>query len=1143
MFKIAIHSLTALALLAGTAFADVKLLRQPTYSNGKVAFSYLGDIWVAGENGASIQRLTDNKARDVYPRFSPDGNWIAFSSNRNGNYDVFVIPAAGGKPKQLTFHSADDNVVSWTPDGKGVLFSSVRGKGAFPSVPTLFEVSVDGGIERPVPTDWGSTASYSPDGKKMAFTRHPAVWSRKHYRGAYAADLWIMDVSAKTYSKLGDPDFKGNYLWPMYASHGEIYFVSDRTAGEKNIKYGGPEVMQSVNNIWKISDKGGAPVQVTRHTDGSLFFPSISADRKTIVYEDNFGLWKLDVASGKSSEIRIDVKSDPKENDTELVTVNNEAESFHLSPSTRRAAVVVHGELFTIATDRGEPQRVTDTPWREQDARWSPDGKWIAYVSDRTGRQEVWISDELGKRQQKLSDADCDKTSIAWAPDSKSLLWAGSDHKLRKVDIDGGKTDILATGEGGNVTGPQFSPDGKWISYAKPDKLLRSHVWIKNVETGAERMIVSDEFQIAGNAKWTPDGKKLLVIAGVSVPSMASQGFRGTPSQLYAVSLNRMDKAPDDREINTEEQALAALNEAAGAIGGGAGRGARGTAANPPPVTVAIEWDGMDRRIKKLTNMPGAIMSVVPAPDSRTYAIMSMGGQTGGAPAADSAAGGGPGLYILHEDGTGLQRLNTTVPNDTPRGGPGGRGGAGFFGGGNEPQWSRDGRSLYILQGRGIYAVAVPPNAVDNAAGAAGGSGFAGRGGRGAPVVAAASAAITAANAAPRRVDFSVRMLIDRPAERKQVFDEAWRVMKNRFYDPKMHGVNWAGAKDKYQSLLEHVADTEELHNVIMEMIGELNASHTGITGGGLLPGETPPTERIQTRYPGFTLEPDASGYYKVGSIYRKGPADYEYLKIAPGNFVLAVNGKGLQTSGNYWELFNVLPGKKLEFLVNSKPSPDGAWTVSIEPLAPVAQANLEYTLWVEDRKRMVEKLTNGDIGYLHIKAMDGPSLLKFQEDLADNRGKKALIIDQRFNGGGGIDQELLEILNQRKEYQLTRGRDSIDVPRPVHAFFGPMVVLQNERSASDAEMFPDGFRRLGLGKLVGVPTMGAVIGTGAYGLLDGSQLRTPGSAVYTAGGENMENYGVQPDIWVDNGPADFETGHDRQIEKAIEVLRSQLPK
>ena len=211
-------------------------------------------------------------------------------------------------------------------------------------------------------------------------------------------------------------------------------------------------------------------------------------------------------------------------------------------------------------------------------------------------------------------------------------------------------------------------------------------------------------------------------------------------------------------------------------------------------------------------------------------------------------------------------------------------------------------------------------------------------------------------------------------------------------------------------------------------------------------------------------------------------------------------------------------------------------------PLSSAANSNLAYDNWVDEHKAMVERLTNGEIGYLHIKAMDAPSLEKFQEDLIDNRGKKALIIDERFNGGGGIDQELLEILNQRKQYQLTRGRDAtVDVPRPVQAFYGPMAVLQNERSASDAEMFPDGFRALGLGKVIGMPTMGAVIGTGSFTLLDGSAIRTPGAGVYTVRGENMENYGVQPDITVDNGPADFLAGKDRQIEKAIETLKAEM--
>jgi len=271
-------------------------------------------------------------------------------------------------------------------------------------------------------------------------------------------------------------------------------------------------------------------------------------------------------------------------------------------------------------------------------------------------------------------------------------------------------------------------------------------------------------------------------------------------------------------------------------------------------------------------------------------------------------------------------------------------------------------------------------------------------------------------------------MVIDIPAERKQVFEEAWRVMKNRFYDPKMHGANWAADKDTYESLLGYIDDTEELHNLIMEMIGDMNASHTGISAGGVIPGRTTTEEHVETRYPGFDLEPDASGVYKVSYIYKKGPADHDYVKLAVGNYVLAVNAKPMKTSENYWQLFNILPGRKFEFLVNSQPSAEGAWTVTIEPLTAAAQGNLQYDRWVAERKDMVAKISNNQIGYLHLKAMDAPSLAKFEDELLENQDKKALIIDERFNGGGGIDQELLAILNQRKAYQSTRNRDSLPV-------------------------------------------------------------------------------------------------------------------
>ena len=1117
--------ITMVLLLPTFALAETRLLRHPTYAKGKVAFTYLGDVWIANENGSGLTRLTDNLARDVYPRFSPDGASIAFSSNREGNYDVYVIPAAGGKPRQLTFHSANDTVVGWSPDGKKILFTSARGSGAFPLIATLWEVPATGGIETPVQTDWGSYGSYSPDGARLAFTRHPAVWSRKHYRGAYNADLWVMEVAGRKFTKLGDAEYKGNYLWPMYGPKGEIYFVSDRTPNEKNIKFGGPEVMKSVNNIWKISDRGGAPVQVTHHTSGNLYFPSISADGRTIVYEENFGLWKLDTVSNKSSEIAVDIKSDVKENETSLVTIANTAEAFHLSPSNRRGAISVHGEIFTIAIDRGEPQRVTESPWREEMPRWAPNGKLIAFASDRTGRQEIWISDELGKNQKQLSDADCDKSGILWAADSKSLLWNGSDKKLRRVDVETGKTDVVATGEVSVISGAQLSPDDKYLSYVKADNLWRTHVWIREFETGSEHMIASDQFQTSTGAKWTPDGKKLLVLGGLSVPAMASTA-RGWGTQLYAIPLTPLERKPDDRDIDTEEE---------GAAENAAGRGGRGGTAGgataTTPVQVKIDWNNLERRIKKLTSMSGSVSNMVAAPDSRTYAFLSAEGGTTGMPGAGEA-GRGPSLYVIGADGTRLTRLNTTAP-----GGEGGRGRGGIC----RREWRTPmgARRPHHLcpPGRRHLRRPGPRFGPERILYPGGGNACHERRARWAG---AASSAAGAPGQAPRRVTFTVRMIIDRAAEREQVFEEAWRVMKNRFYDPKMHGIDWAAAKNTYRPLLSHLADTEELQNVIMQMIGELNASHTGISGGGLLPGQQAP-ERIQTRFPGFNMEPDASGWFKVASIYRKGPANQDYIKLAAGDFILSVNGKALRTSDNYWQLFNILPGRKFEFQVNSKPTAEGAWTVEIEPLSSTQQADLAYEAWVQNRQQMVEKLTNGEIGYLHIRAMNAASLDRFQRDLLDNRGKKGLIIDQRFNGGGGIDQELLQILNQRRPVSGDpRPRLCHRPAAPGTGLLRPHGGIAERALRQRCRDVPGRLPRPGPWKSVGVPTMGAVIGTGSFTLLDGSSLRTPGAGVFTAKGENMENYGVQPDVYVDNGPEDYLAGRDRQIEKAIEVLRAE---
>jgi tricorn protease len=1085
-------------LFAFSAVAQTKLLRHPSYHNGKVAFSYLGDIWVANEDGSNLQRLTVHKARDIYPRFSPDGKWIAFSSNRYGNYDVFVIPATGGEAKQLTFHSGNDTVVDWAPDSKHIIFQANRGR-VFPGIPSLYEVSIDGGLERPLETDWGFWGGYSPDGNKLAFNRHPMVWWRKHYRGAYAADLWIMDVSQKKFTRLGDQDYKGNYFWPMYGN-GDIFFVADRLPDESKIKPGSPEVLKSVNNIWKISDKGGKPVQVTHHTDGNLFFPTMSSDRRVIVYEDNFAIWKLDTQTGKATELKFNIVSDDKENEGETITVRGETEGYGLSPSTKRAAISAHGEIFTVATDQGDVQRVTQSYSRETNPEWSPDGKWIAFVSDKSGQDEVWIAKEDGTGLKQITTGATEKHAIEWAPDSKALLVSASDHKLYRYDLDKPQPTVLAQGVASNINGATFSPDGRWIAYSTLDNEMRPHVYVIPSTGGKPQHIGNDELQFAESSpRWTRDGRKIVFLAGVTQAGSAVQ--RRPQSQLFSVSLQKEEKALTDRGVDTEEEAVQAEREARARRPQGPPRDGGDEVARE----VKIDFDGIGKRVHQISRLSDNVSSPAVSPDGHTYAFVGVA-DADGRPSAT--------IYSIQEDGTQLARLVQSAPSrgeeeDTP--------GPGFGGGFRDLQFSRDARSLFFMDGNKLNVVEL------------------GAAPSGAP--ASRSAFAVPRSYERRQVNFTVHVEVDHRAERKQVFEESWRIMKHRFYDAKMHGADWDAARATFEPMLNYVADQEEMHNVILEMIGELNASHTGISA-------TPSAEErdhlAQSRYPGFEIDSDPSGYYKVTKIYKDGPADHEYVKVHTGEFILAVEGHDLSANDNYWKFYNSPHGRKLEFLVNSKPTKEGAWTTRVEPANQAAYTTLLYEDWVAQRRAIVDKLSNGQIGYMHIRAMDAPSLRRFEREFVENHSRKALIIDQRFNPGGGIDQELLEILGQR-QYQMTRGRDSIMISRPQQGFFGPMVVMQNERSTSDAEVFPDGFRTLGLGKVVGTATYGAVIGTGSYRLLDGSTIRTPGTGLYNVKGYNLENYGVPPDVYVDNLPEDFLAGRDAQLEKAVEVLQQQI--
>jgi tricorn protease len=708
----------------------IKFARFPDYHAGRIAFTYMGDIWVAAEDGSNPVRLTVNTARDVYPRFSPDGRWIAFSSNRFGNNDVFVVSASGGAPRQLTFFSGGDDVVGWSRDGQNVLFRSAHGDGAFPNVATLYQVAVTGGPEKPLPVDWGYYGDFSPDGRLLVFNRRPASWTRKHYRGSYTADLWIADLAQKTYRQLLDSE-QYNRFWPMWGADNNIYYVADPLPNEKSVKAGSLDVFKSANNIYRIpASGGGQAVQITKHTSGSLFWPSMSGDGKTIVYEENFGIWKLDVASGRTTEIKIDIATDDKENEYEVVTLQNEVDAFDLSPSGQRAVISARGQILTIATNRGDITRIAPDPMatRNQSPKWSPDGKFVAYLSDKSGRDEIWLTDPDGRSPKQITNLDFEKGGMQWTPDSKALVYGAADKKLYSYSVADAKTGVITSDTIARFVGNfSISPDSKWVAFSKPDRTLRQHVYITPIGGGEERHVSDDRVHYSeANPVWTADGRYLVFTSSEGFSNgIATQGGITTTTELWAVPLRDQDRDPLNRDIDNEAQALAAQ-----AAGGGRGGGGGGPAT---PVTVTIDWNNIARRARQIPVPGDAISGLVASPTGASIAF-TLGSAGGGAAAAATA-----GIYIVNVDTNALTRMPAAGTGDGGGRG-GGRGGGGGGGGGGGMVFTRDGRTLYFRSGTGLYSAAVPTGGGTTPAGAPAGGGGGRGGGRGGGGGAAAAA-------------------------------------------------------------------------------------------------------------------------------------------------------------------------------------------------------------------------------------------------------------------------------------------------------------------------------------------------------------------------------------------------------------------
>jgi len=1070
----------SLLLFSASAVAQTKLLRFPDIHGDRVAFTYGGDIWTAAANGGTAIRLTAHPGIEVFAKFSPDGKWIAFTGQYDGDEQVYVIPSTGGVPRQLTFYPAkgpltprwgwDNQVYGWSKDGTHIFFKSLRDSWTLP-VARLFSVSVDGGPAEALPMPEAGSGDYSPDGGQMVYSPQSRDFRpEKRYGGGQANKLYIFDLKTNSTKPITEgPRATRDAMW----IGDTIYYNSDRDGHF---------------NLYAYSPKSGKTSQVTQNKQWDVRWPS-SDHQARIIYEMDGELQILDTKNGKATPISINVPDDGLARRPSRVSAANNIESYDLSPKGERALFSARGDIFTAPIEKGPTRNLTHSSGaHDKWPTWSPDGSQIAFISDISGEEELYLVPQDGSKPptQLTTGGSAMRYQPEWSADGKRIAFSDKDGRIFVVTVaDKKMTEIVKTPRN-QIRDYVWSPRGNFLAFSMAttgNGFTQVYVW-----SAADNQVhkMTEGIFNAFNPAWDPQGNYLYYISNREfAPQISNIEFNyatNRDSYIYAMALRRDVKNPFPPE--SDEVTVARQAESTGSGEPPKPAEPKPDAAPKPPADMSIDFDGVARRVAR-----------VPVGADNYGGLAAKAGYL--------LYGTGPAFYYGRQGDRPAQlkifafkdRKETVLVDDV-------------FG------YAISGDASKVLartaQGFGLYDA-------------------------------------TPQGDKSRKPLSTAGLVVDRvPAEEwNQIFNEVWRRYRDWFYVTNMHGYDWVALREQYKPLLQYVAHRSDLNYVISEMVSELTIQHAYVEGGDF---QIPPRPRVGL--PGARFELDrAAGRYRVSKIFDgeneediyRSPLTEIGVNIHVGDYVLAIDGDELKATDDVYRMLRNKADNPVSLTVNSQPTMEGSRVVSYRPITD--EGNLIYLDWVTRNQKRVAEASGGRIGYIHVPDMGANGIREFIKWFYPQMDKEALIVDVRANGGGNVSRMLIERL-RRKLLGVNYARtDDFGNTYPDGVFLGPMVALLDQNSASDGDIFPYMFREAGLGPLIGKRSWGGVVGIGNRGpLIDGGSIFVPGSALANSKGQwVIEGYGVDPDIEVENDPQSEIAGRDPQLERGIAELMTKI--